>query len=1650
MCKRSGKAASRRQSGFSLIELLVALALALILVAVIYYLFVAHSQQVMRQERLVEINQIGRQTVESARDLLMMIGKDVPPNSEQPAIIWAAPYEIAFNANYDEAVPEFTDSYQFDALYSYDPPAEGYGSSAEMLRLYLAEPAVGFMSNLDYSYSDDDRVLYQSYNEDPGRTSIMSYGLRYDDGTMTYPNGEHPQPLFLYWGDFDLNPATVDTLWGNTSAPNDSLDSTEIGNLLRGNYSYRLRYPWMSSGYQINFKPPQGAVFINQDGSFPSNSEDLGGVSANDELDDGEDLNSNGRLDYNLLDDVIHRIEVSATVIAKEPDYDAPSVNGTPFLETTVRLSVAPRNLRTFRDPDCGDPPEPPTNIDVENDECGRAMRISFDRSPDDGTGVNDVVWYDIYKKLNPEEGGGSGTFQYYTFVPATGQASYVLYDRSIVANWGDPDFPISYTYQVYAVDCGNSRSTALTSAPEAAVEIHPNKPKTDDFYGYATSGFEPPASGTRWGSIMLNWSPSQSGGTEDPNVDEYWIYRSAPNELYEVDNVPIAKIDIDDADTSCANSALSDWDAVEQCRNDLSPPSQFFKFNERYYWFDEDGSPGRGEGGGSMLPLDSQQWGLNGDEYRYYYEVRAYERDGTYAECLSDPEPMNSDCGDYFDVQSCGRKSTNLGVGSSFSPPTDLEIDDASTVMHNGDVTARFRVTWGESLNDVDDGGFSEVPNYYYIYRTPEPYGFYDAFGDPNYSDMVVFVAKPQTASGNTLYWYDSNALATNPQDDEHKMFTVTSTMEPDWSNPVSPATDSTDPKYNLIYAPSNPTPADSYNYVYSVSAVYGDGSGTTVGRAYAPWNYSFSCPRESAWDCAEGELPTYIDLDANPPTSSQCNLVGPIDIQWHFSSPLPPDGTLFTVLARENVVGSWELVDEVTYSSMMGSVAVATHGYYPAASYIGQDPGTIYEYMVMYSDEVGCTRTINLGVIHPAGFPDIATFCLRSAACSPPLTNYDCDTGQLKFWIFDAVPYCRDYQTPTPNKTTTPADNIYYRVQRFPWTTVFSGGTWDEDWSLHAEFDQVVWAGQDPDGWQSAGGFGIQEITDQTYRTFEIWNYVDPGKRYLYSVTTMIDHPGNGTAEWDPSCTDECAKCPRPAGCPASCTMPCCGGVGQDQCNSHRPGQSTTYPWDDRMFWFADQVCWPSGLPVDAHPYYDLSGYPTANAQYQMSWSWWARDDGDPLYHNGNPNRQGKFEEGDYPFESAEFILLDWSISFSTIFGDVHWEFYIGDHIFEVDPSGYARTDFDGLLGYLFSLIFEFTGDFGYNICAFCIDLWLFEVCVTDFWDSCYEDMTYIKNHTFLWSNNNGINKEWWGNTSTSTSCHMKNIMVQYHTKVYNPYTPVGDAIHYYDNSMSMAFRGRHNNNDPSYWGKGFDHYQIEMDFNCTYKYGGNPETHHCLASTLSYYRMPGANYAPLFSYATPQKSAVNEINAYSDDDWWSIFYIVCDESSAPNANPDLPGADTTHVYFWAAPDNNRTWDWQYRWYNTPPILAYGSDNSHACYDANGVILGVWPDGPFEPTDDYDYETGRIGIYANPFVKLRDLWCTLFWWAGNCEGYGTTREAYDMIRVTEFCGQCPPPAVMNYDDNDCQNQLECNQYGGEWSLNHRPWPFGGPATCD
>jgi len=413
--------------GFTLIEMMIALFVGALLILISYNVLVTQKRASESQNQFVNAQQNARVALETMERELRLAGLNIDDFNNQPIFIDAAPYQVIFNADISSGVsgvPSMT-IYQQVPLHDgtmYSPgmypdeklgSLERYNNNAETIRYTLDRNDDGIVDANDRYTETQNPSDYALYREENGtRKDIVAYGIR---GRENYPDGQFPQPLFKYYGDFNGN-GTI-TLWGDTDGDG-QLSQTELAVLTA------VPQPLLNKIVEVE-------------------------------------------------------ITVEAESAMMEAGYTGPHSlpsNKRHYRNVVMTSKVRPRNVGTGNANlhACGNPPASPTGLtafDAPEDD-GSSITLTFYGSFDELNGENDVFNYTVYRRAEDEN-----EWTCIGSVTPNGSTSYTFNDdRSTPA--GGPEMGVGYYYMVTAWDCRPQESNpSNVTGPVQALANGPAPP---------------------------------------------------------------------------------------------------------------------------------------------------------------------------------------------------------------------------------------------------------------------------------------------------------------------------------------------------------------------------------------------------------------------------------------------------------------------------------------------------------------------------------------------------------------------------------------------------------------------------------------------------------------------------------------------------------------------------------------------------------------------------------------------------------------------------------------------------------------------------------------------------------------------------------------------------------------------------------------------------------------------------------------------------------------------------------------------------------------------------------------------------------------------------------------------------------------------
>ena len=463
------KTLRRREHGFSLLEMMIALFVGALLILISYHVLMSQKKAGDAQNQIVNAQQNASIALESLEKDLRLAGTNIDDFNHQPVFIDAAPYQVIFDADISTGAYGVPAMSRHQAVMLHDGTAyfpggypgenlgtnERYNNGAETIRYTLDRDGNGIVNTDDRYTETQNPADYALYREENGmRVDMIAYGLR---GRENYPDGQLPAPLFKYWGDYNSN-GTV-TLWG---------DNNNDGQLSQAEIAAITPVP---------------------------------------------------------QDKLSKIVEVELNIEAESPTMEASYVgpHSTTGVERKYRSvvmtsKIRPRNVGTsgVNLHACGDPPPAPTGlsgVDKPGD-AGESIMLTFTKSTDETAGERDVEQYTVYRH---EEGQVQWTC--INAISPTGATTYTFYDDTHTPG-GGPVTGTPYYYMVTAWDCRPQESNQSNIVgPIIALANGPQPPAILDAY-------DTPCDAKNEITVVIRRSSDDAspGGT----IAKYKIYRGS------------------------------------------------------------------------------------------------------------------------------------------------------------------------------------------------------------------------------------------------------------------------------------------------------------------------------------------------------------------------------------------------------------------------------------------------------------------------------------------------------------------------------------------------------------------------------------------------------------------------------------------------------------------------------------------------------------------------------------------------------------------------------------------------------------------------------------------------------------------------------------------------------------------------------------------------------------------------------------------------------------------------------------------------------------------------------------------------------------------------------------------------------------------
>ena len=240
----------RRTSGFTLVEVMISLAIFTIIAAVLFTILIRNQQSARVTTNLVEAQQNARVAVDILSRDVRMAGYGIDVMNYQPVVQYAGPFEVMFNSNmqpYPDDTDPRGDPQALDWTSTTNRPPHSLRSATDPHDTTGAETIVytldanedGDINDLDVGEAEGNEQARASYNPYDMMLIRRVYGYVLGENTvisdeLALVRGPLPadsviEPLFLYWLDTDRD-GIADSLYGDSDNSGD-LDEGEIAAL---------------------------------------------------------------------------------------------------------------------------------------------------------------------------------------------------------------------------------------------------------------------------------------------------------------------------------------------------------------------------------------------------------------------------------------------------------------------------------------------------------------------------------------------------------------------------------------------------------------------------------------------------------------------------------------------------------------------------------------------------------------------------------------------------------------------------------------------------------------------------------------------------------------------------------------------------------------------------------------------------------------------------------------------------------------------------------------------------------------------------------------------------------------------------------------------------------------------------------------------------------------------------------------------------------------------------------------------------------------------------------------------------------------------------------------------------------------------------
>ncbi len=414
-------------AGFTLVEMMIGLLVGSMLIIVSYNVLTSQKKAADDQNNFVNAQQNARVALETLEKDLRLAGLNIDDFNGQPVFVDAAPYQVTFNADISSGISGVLGMTVDQGVMRSDGveyivgtlPGEAigaltrYNNNAETIRYTLDDDDDGLVGNTDLHAQTQNPSDFAIYREENGhKKDMIASGVR---GRTNYPDGQFPEPVFKYYGDF--NGTGLITLWGDGNG-NGFLEQAEIAAI----------------------------------------------TPVSDNL-------------LSRIMEVEVTVEAESAVMQAgfSGDHSAPNMPRN-YRNVVMKSKIRSRNVGTGSATlhACGNPPGPASSLSSADDpkDDGTSIILTFNPSFDEQSGETDVNSYTVYRRED-----GVAIWECVGMVVPQGLTSYT-YNDDPSSPAGGPKTGVGYYYYVTAWDCRPQESSpSNVTGPVIAVPNGPEPP---------------------------------------------------------------------------------------------------------------------------------------------------------------------------------------------------------------------------------------------------------------------------------------------------------------------------------------------------------------------------------------------------------------------------------------------------------------------------------------------------------------------------------------------------------------------------------------------------------------------------------------------------------------------------------------------------------------------------------------------------------------------------------------------------------------------------------------------------------------------------------------------------------------------------------------------------------------------------------------------------------------------------------------------------------------------------------------------------------------------------------------------------------------------------------------------------------------------